>query len=357
MTRAKYLGALIAFFSVFAISCQDDSVREDNSQTLHSGSSLTEVLIAIANDAATDDCISLSYPVTVFGYNSSFQMEDTYIINGDQELGTLLQALAANEYYSISYPVTIIVNGQTVALNNNQQLELAINAALTACHETNCDNPGVLTDDLMLYMTFANGVVQDLKGNFVSAPIDIVPAADRNGNANCAMTFNGQQYLQVQSGAANALVAGDTFSISLWFKMQNTVAGDLEVFFKKGDVSGQGFYLAVYDLNTPMVGTPSAQAWDTSWNQDPLLWEDTENWHHLVATLDANNTLKLYRDGVLRNTATAATGDIGTQALDYYIGSGFTGLMDDLRVYKKVLTQQEVQTLYELEGDCSTCLE
>ncbi|MEL1246405.1 LamG domain-containing protein [Flavobacterium sp. DGU11] len=357
MTKVKYIGVLIALFSIMVVSCQDDSVSEDNSQTLDSASSLTDLLISIVNDTATDDCISISYPVTVFGYNSSFQMEDTYVINNDAELSALLQALGTNEYYSISYPVTIIVNGQTVALSNNQQLGLAINAALTACDENNCNNPGVLTDDLMLYITFANGVVHDLKGNFVSAPMDIQPGTDRDGNANCAMAFNGEEYLQVQSGAGNALVTGDQFSISLWFKMQNTVAGDFELLFKKGDVSGQGFYLTVYDMNTPMFGMPSAEVWDSSWNQNPSLWEDTENWHHLVATLDANNTLKLYRDGVLRDTETAANGNIGADALDYYIGNAFKGLMDDLRVYKKVLTQQEVQTLYELEGDCSTCLE
>jgi Concanavalin A-like lectin/glucanases superfamily len=357
MTKVYYIRMLMILFFSLAISCQDDALNEDNSGTLNNGSMLTDALISIAEDGVTDNCISISYPITVFGYNSSFQMEETYIIDYDEELLALLQAFDLNEYYSINYPVTIIVDGQSVALNNNQQLELAINAALAACDENACENPGVLTDELLIYMTFANGDVIDLKGNPVSAPIDIAFTTDRDGNENCAMAFNGQQYLHMPTEASNALVTGDQFSISVWFKMQNTVAGDLEVLFKKGDVSGQGFYLTVYDMNTPMFGMPSAEVWDSSWNQDPSLWEDTENWHHLVATLDANNTLKLYRDGVLRDTETAANGNIGADALDYYIGDGFTGLMDDLRVYKKVLTQQEVQTLFELEGDCNTCVE
>ncbi len=340
----------------FALSCQDDSVSEDNSGTLDSVSELTGLLLAVADDPATDECIALAYPITVFGYNSSFQVEQTYVVNDDAELHTLLLALDANEYYSVNYPVTIIVNGQTVALNSNLQLELAINAALAACDENDCQNPGVLTDGLIAYMTFANGAVFDLKGNAVSAPYELEGATDRNGNQNCAVSFNGQQYLQMVSSPANALVAGDEFSISLWFKMQNTVAGDLEFLFRKSDPSGDGFYLAVYDMNTPMFGMPESEVWDNSWNQDASLWEDTENWHHLVATMDTNNTMKLYRDGVLRNTATA-TGTIGAEALDYYIGQGFTGMMDDLRVYNKVLTLQEVQTLFEVEGDCNTCLE
>ena len=356
MLKIKYVMCLMMFAGVFMISCQEDAVQEDNSGTLNSDSVLTGLLMSVANDPVTDECISLSYPVTIFGYNSSFQVEQTYTINNDTELYSLLQALDVNEYYSISYPVTIIVNGQTVALNNNQQLELAVNAAIIACDTNGCDNPNVLTDDLMLYMTFANGVVADLKGNAVSAPLELEGVADRNGNQNCAVAFNGQQYLQVTTAPANALLSGDVFSISLWFKMQNTVAGDLEYLFMKGDAAWQGFYLTVYDMNTPMFGMPTAEAWDSSWNQDQSLWEDTENWHHIVATLDADNTLRLYRDGVLRDTETAS-GNIGATAMDYFIGKGLTGHLDDLRVYKKVLTQQEVQTLYQLEGDCSTCLE
>lgn len=355
MLKIKYLAVLL-FVGISLISCQEDAVQEDNSGTLDSDSVLTGFLVSVANDPATDECISINYPVTIFGYDSSFQVEQTYIINNDTELYNLLQAFDANEYYSISYPVSITVNGQAVALNSNQQLELAINAALVACDTNECDNPAVLTDGLIIYMTFANGVVVDLKGNPVSAPFELEGVADRNGNQNCAVAFNGQQYLHMASSATNALVAGNEFSISVWFKMQNTVAGDLEYLFKKGDVAWQGFYLTVYDMNTPMFGMPTAEAWDSSWNQNETLWTDTENWHHVVATLDATNTLKLYRDGVLRDTETA-TGTIGTDALDYYIGKNFKGLMDDLRVYKRALNQQEVQTLYQLEGDCSTCLE
>jgi len=97
--------------------------------------------------------------------------------------------------------------------------------------------------------------------------------------------------------------------------------------------------------------------WDMNWNQDLNLWQDTTNWHHLVITLNANFEAKLYRDGVLQNSEAFVNAGIGTTALDYFIGQDFTGFLDDLRVYKKVLTATEVQTLYELEGDCNTCLE
>jgi len=315
----------------------------------------------------SSSCVAINYPITVFGYNSGFQMENTYELNGNVELYNILLNLSVNEYYAINYPITLTLNGQQiVTVNSNNELEQAIVNGVVNCNNeptepVGCQNPGVLTDGLILYMPFSNNVY-DLKGAAVTAPADTTFVADRNNNAKCAISFNGSQSLQVTSTAENALVDGDEVSISLWFRMQNTTAGDFEAFFSKGDNNAPGFYLAVYDGNTPMFGlTPNApqynQLWDMNWNQEPDLWQDTTNWHHIVITLNANYEAKLYRDGTLQNTGAFTNATFGANALDYFIGQDFTGYLDDLRVYKKVLSATEVQTLFELEGDCNTCLE
>jgi hypothetical protein len=143
----------------------------------------------------------------------------------------------------------------------------------------------------------------------------------------------------------------------LWFRLQNTNNSDLENLFTKGNDNGQGFRLSVYDLNTPLFTAGAVSIWDTEWNSSATLPVDTENWHHLVATVDADNTLRLYRDGELKNSEMLSSANISNDMLDYYIGRNFKGFMDDLRVYKKSLSPEEVQILFELEGDCNTCLE
>jgi len=310
-------------------------------------------------DYVNNGCVAISYPITLFAYNSSFQVENTYDIDNNQELYAFLLGLEADEYYSLSYPISFTANGQNIAVNSNADFEAAAQTALSACdivvpNPSGCDNPGVLTDDLIVYMTFSNSLA-DLKHGYTTAA-DSTFVADRSGNANCAVAFNGTQQIQIISNAANSIVQGDPFSVSLWFKMQNTEVGDYEHLFRKGVQGEAGFNISVYDMNTPLFGVPSAQVWDNNWNQDNTLWNDTTNWHHLVITYDANNTARLYRDGVLQNTENF-NATIGATALDYYIGQNFTGFLDDLRVYKKVLTDAEVQTLFELEGDCNTCLE
>lgn len=317
------------------------------------------------SDYISSSCVALNYPITIFSYNSGYQMENTYVLNSNAEFYGMLQNIGSSEYYSVSYPISLTVNGgQTVMVNTNSGLQEVITGAVNACTAVTdaCTNPGILTTDLVVYMPFSN-TVADLKGNAVIAPIDTLFVPDRNNNAKCAISFNGNQHLQVTPASGNNLVQGDAFSISVWFKMQNTNPANLEYLFTKGSNGSNGFYLSVYDGNTPMFSvtgqgaTGTTQLWDTNWNLNQWLWQDVESWHHIVLTTDADYNVKLYRDGLLQNSAVFTEGSIGTNTADYYIGQGFTGFLDDLRVYKKALTGSEVTTLFELEPDCYRCLE
>ena len=342
-------------------------VYTDGAQVIVTSQSQYNTLVRTCNasiNAINSNCISINYPLTIFGYNSSLQMENTYVINSNSQLYAMLLNLGADSYYSLSYPVSLNIGGQELTVNNNTQLQLAINAAIMNCNtpvvpeepvDPVCPNPHVLTDSLKVYIPFS-GSVRDLMGSVVTAPTDTVFVADRNGNARCALAFNGGQALRVTANVANSIKDGDELSVSLWFRMQNTDPSDLEHLFAKGPNGTNGFDVSVYDLNKPMFSATGGQVWDTNWGTVPGLVSDVTQWHHLVITLTANYEAKIYRDGVLQNTATFVNGSIGATMLDYYIGQNFTGYLDDLRVYKKVLTQANVQTLFELEGDCNTCL-
>ncbi|RYD90314.1 MAG: LamG domain-containing protein, partial [Sphingobacteriales bacterium] len=330
----------------------------DYTEVVVSSQSQFNALANNCNDSNTymdSNCIAINYPFKLYAYNSSFQVENTYDMDTSKELYTFIKGLQANQFYSLNYPMSITIGGQALVIGNNAQFQASAQSALAACNinipgEPGCDNPGVLLDDLILYMTFSNSVA-DLKGSDVTPPAQTTFVADRDGNAQCALSFNGSQQIKVISSAENSIVQGNAFSISIWFRMQNTEMGDYEHMFRKGLQGEAGFNLSVFDGNTPLFAVPSAQVWDNNWNQDADLWQDTENWHHLVLTFDVNNTARLYRDGVLQNSENFSA-NTGATALDYYIGQDFTGFLDDLRVYRKTLSEEEVQTLFELEGDC-----
>ena len=73
------------------------------------------------------------------------------------------------------------------------------------------------------------------------------------------------------------------------------------------------------------------------------------NWHHIAVTFtDSTNTLRMYVDGVLITTATKALeADAATHVVtlgNLHNSNPFSGLLDEFRVYSRVLTLTEIQT-------------
>lgn len=226
----------------------------------------------------------------------------------------------------------------------------------TSCEDA-CDNPIVLTEDLVIYVPFGSEAKELISGtdllwdNFTE---------DRSGNPTCAVPFvMNDDFVQIPITDANRIEQGDAFTVSFWFKMQNDELADLEVLFSKGVNFNEGFQLAVYDLNTPLFSDSSNGygLWDEDWNQEIDVEWDNQDWHHLAVTVDATNTVKLYRDGVLRNMDENSSIDIGSgNESSYFINTqNFRGHFDDLRVYKRALNTNEIDSLFNLEGDCFQC--
>ncbi len=84
-------------------------------------------------------------------------------------------------------------------------------------------------------------------------------------------------------------------------------------------------------------------------------------WHHVAVTVEAadppnlHDQVKLYHDGEV-----AEIDDIGLldlwpietgDSLDVRIGAGFRGILDDLRLYDRPLTEDEIKALFRLESD------
>lgn len=82
---------------------------------------------------------------------------------------------------------------------------------------------------------------------------------------------------------------------------------------------------------------------------------NANEWYHLVATYNGSQ-VRLYVDGALDGTPTARTGTVSTNNLDFVVGSGwsgtnpngfpFDGLIDEVAVYNRSLSAQEIQDRY-----------
>jgi hypothetical protein len=86
-------------------------------------------------------------------------------------------------------------------------------------------------------------------------------------------------------------------------------------------------------------------------------------WHHAVGTQTSGSNIKLYVDGVLQQTTVFGTSYTGYTNSYFRIGAYegtagatpvagvdgyFPGLIDDVRVYNRALSAQEIKRLYEL---------
>jgi hypothetical protein len=79
------------------------------------------------------------------------------------------------------------------------------------------------------------------------------------------------------------------------------------------------------------------------------------NWHHVVASRDGNQG-KIYVDGKLVKEDVAMDGDIGGDKTSWYLAqdgntNGYlAGTMDEVRIYRRALTAEEVQQNFDATG-------
>lgn len=98
------------------------------------------------DDSNDDDdnainCISLTFPFVISTTNNGTPEDVT--INNDQDLYLLLETVEGSVAVTINYPISIVdANGQTIVVENNNQLENNIVEATSDCgnHDSNDEN-------------------------------------------------------------------------------------------------------------------------------------------------------------------------------------------------------------------------
>ena len=343
------------------------AIMQDGTETvLQNHNELQQLRANCISDPAPDSiyCLGLNYPITIFNYNSDFQLANTYNIENDLAMLGFLSNLQAADYYAIDYPISVTKSdGQTVVvINNNDELDDAIQAAITECFPVNpCTNPNILTNGLIVYMPFANEA-KDLISNEVAAfnpDFPLVFVADRDGNANGAISMSGQEsdVLSIAETDVNHLKQGDSITVSVWFRQQliDNISPD-RIFEKSNDCNCDSGFIVGY-VSAPYFGQFTQGIFDSEWSNDSNLTNDTQNWHHFVVTVATGNAVKLYRDGALRFSTIIPNLNIGEWFGNYVVGKHFKGYIDDLRVYRKTLSAEDVQTLFNLDSDNNTCVQ
>jgi hypothetical protein len=238
---------------------------------------------------------------------------------------------------------------------------------------TNAQVPSyVPTNGLVGYWPF-NGNANDETGNGNNGTVNgatLIP--DRYENPNSAYSFDGvNDFIQAPNYSSN-----NSFTVSYWINMTtydlNSLGSNDFVFVSNhsGENNSSrsfligyrnfgnetGFSTYIYDntgnINTKLEGYPT--------NQTP----PTVNvWHHLVSVFENGNYVNMYLDGQLFYENTNVPMQDNMPNLPLLFGKGVAnqfgyteGKLDDIGIWNRALTQQEVTNLYasNSSNECST---
>jgi hypothetical protein len=211
----------------------------------------------------------------------------------------------------------------------------------------------VPTDGLVGWWPF-NGNANDESGNGNDGVVNgATLAADRNGVSNAAYSFDGTSSV-INVPSSQSLNIADSITISAWLLRANPQNNDGEGIFGPSNFlpDSPGFYLRIINQKADLgISSPYTEGFS---NQSIL----GENWYHLVAIYD-NSTITIYINGILDNISQVGPGNLDqwTSSGDLTIGKEayegapeiyhqFNGSLDDIAIYNRALTEQEIQNLY-----------
>jgi hypothetical protein len=217
----------------------------------------------------------------------------------------------------------------------------------------------VPTNGLVGWWPFS-GNANDASGNGNNGTVNgATLTLDRFGVSNASYSFNGTNNKIV---IQNALLS-NTFSsssISVWFK--TSVTADQAIIADRGTNQGYPnyfwykYYLKIQNNNQLRHGTHNNNCIN---GVNSIRSFSDGNWHNAIIVLDhINLTIKMYIDGVLENTITninqscygnfSQPTSIGCFSGGGYADAGFfNGNIDDIGIWNRALTQQEVTALYQ----------
>lgn len=217
----------------------------------------------------------------------------------------------------------------------------------------------VPTNGLVGYWPF-NGNANDVSGNGNNGVVTgATLTTDRFGIANKAYSFDGvNDYINAGSN-----ISFSNFTISTWVYM-NSNPSSLNALISKISTNFQNFELAINSgSNNPVFSWGNGSSW---LGLNPSQTLPVAEWHHLVATYNTSNIMTLYFDGnvLLTSTATSYTNVSGFQtffgARPNTQGISSTtffhnGKLDDIGIWNRALTQQEITNLNTSSVPPPTC--
>lgn len=211
-------------------------------------------------------------------------------------------------------------------------------------------------DGLMAHYRLDGNAFDESGNDNDGTPYGVVSSSDRFEIADAAMGFAGNSTSYVDLGSG--LKASFPMTFAAWIK-PDTLASQ-SYLFRNDEHDGNAYYhgVAVTVRETGQLegrvgsGFASPSTRRNTITIDPVIAID--QWQHVAVVFLAHDDLRLFVNGVERSTEVFGSGTGMTYsnapgALGNRASTGlgaYDGIMDDVRVYARALTDSEIRTLY-----------
>ncbi|MBI2624578.1 LamG domain-containing protein [Candidatus Parcubacteria bacterium] len=202
-------------------------------------------------------------------------------------------------------------------------------------------------------VNFTTNIASDRSGSGNNGAITNMSTstAPAIGKLGQALSFDGSDDY-VNAGTNSSLNVTTGWTASFWFKANAIHDTNNYIFSRRDSADGSGYSCYINNTNDRLRclvydGTTVVGDDDTTTTIVP------GRWYHGAATYNGSNTLRVYINGVQEATETA-TVSLPTETVSFLIGIynslaaeyDFNGLIDEVRIYNRALTAQEVKQLY-----------
>jgi hypothetical protein len=237
---------------------------------------------------------------------------------------------------------------------------LVISIAFIGCsNSTKSERMDLPTDDLILHYKFdgnASNVISSISdGRIFNTQL----TQDRHGRDSSSYYYNGfDSYIDI--GNSDLVKPELPVTISVWIKKtdseQGWVFGNnlnphnyMGIFLGFGD----GNLISLHFGNGNQVGRLESRR--SIYATDPI---ELSKWYHVVGIIESFDTMRLYLNGdeistVYSGTAAQLVYDEGSACFGKYYNwqyqnaRHFKGMIDDFRLYSRVLNNEEIEILYK----------
>lgn len=214
-----------------------------------------------------------------------------------------------------------------------------------------------ITDNLLIHYPLDGNAI-DASGNGYDGDLNATPTADRFGNENGAISFNGiNEFIDLPNLAE--LKPELPISISLWIKFDDLAPQKTTMFtnnFAQNNHSGVWMTIGSDgNIGASYGGALGGSGGNNLRYRKGSSFMETDVWYHMVAVFTDFNDIQIYLDcendgGIYSGDAssigyTSDAGSIGrkdnSSVPPYYLD----GTLDDFMYWDRALTEEEIQVL------------